>query len=165
MARIGVFICWCGSNIAGTVDVDRLVEELRDVPGVAHAENYMYMCSDPGQDRIKTGIREHRLDRVVVASCSPRMHETTFRRAAASVGLNPYLVEIANIREQCSWVHQNDKEAATRKALNIILATIEKVRRNASLEAIRVPLTKRALVVGGGIAGITAALELADAGY
>ena len=165
MARIGVFICWCGSNIAGTVDVNRLVEELRDVPEVAHAENYMYMCSDPGQDRIKTGIREHDLDRVVVASCSPRMHETTFRRAAASVGLNPYLVEIANIREQCSWVHQHDKEAATRKALNIILATIEKVRKNAALEAIRVPLTKRALVVGGGIAGITAALELADAGY
>ncbi|WP_025322759.1 CoB--CoM heterodisulfide reductase iron-sulfur subunit A family protein [Deferrisoma camini] len=165
MARIGVFICWCGSNIAGTVDVDRLVEMLRRVPDVVHAENYMYMCSDPGQDRVKTGIREHRLDRVVVASCSPRMHETTFRRAAASVGLNPYLVEIANIREQCSWVHQGDKEAATRKAFHIIQATLEKVRRNAALEAIRVPLTKRALVVGAGIAGITAALELADAGF
>lgn len=164
MARIGVFICWCGSNIAGTVDVNRLVEELRQLPDVVHAENYMYMCSDPGQDRVKIGIREHRLDRVVVASCSPRMHETTFRRAAAAVGLNPYLVEIANIREQCSWVHQNDKDAATRKAFNIIQATIQKVRRNAALEAIRVPLTKRALVVGAGIAGIAAALELADAG-
>lgn len=165
MSRIGIFVCWCGSNIAGTVEVDQVVEELRRTPEVVHAENYMYMCSDPGQDRIKDAIREKGLDRVIVASCSPRMHETTFRRAAASVGLNPYLVEIANIREQCSWVHQKDKSTATRKALNIIGATIEKVRKNAALEAIRVPLTRRALVVGAGIAGVTAALDLAEAGY
>ncbi len=165
MSRIGVFICWCGSNIAGTVDVDRVAREVRELPGVVHAEHYMYMCSDPGQERIRNAIAEHRLDRVVVASCSPRMHETTFRRAAASAGLNPYLVEIANIREQCSWVHQKDKEAATRKARNIIEAVVQKVRRNAALRAIRVPVTKRALVVGAGIAGITAALELADAGF
>ncbi|GAB4280700.1 MAG: hypothetical protein Kow0092_36310 [Deferrisomatales bacterium] len=141
------------------------MEALARIPDVVHAEHYMYMCSDPGQDRIKESIRERGLDRVVVASCSPRMHETTFRKAAASVGLNPYLVEVANIREQCSWVHQKDKAAATRKAFHIIQATLEKVRKNASLEAIRVPLTKRALVVGGGIAGLTAALEVADAGY
>jgi heterodisulfide reductase subunit A len=165
MSRIGVFICWCGSNIAGTVDVDQVVGDLKKLPDVVHAENYMYMCSDPGQDRIKNSIRDDRLDRVIVASCSPRMHETTFRRAAASMGLNPYLVEIANVREQCSWVHQKDKELATRKAFTIIRATIEKVKRNAALEAIRVPVTKRALVVGAGIAGISAALDLADAGY
>ncbi len=165
MNRIGVFICWCGSNIAGTVDVDRVAGEVRGLPGVVHAEHYMYMCSDPGQERIRNAIAEHRLDRVVVASCSPRMHENTFRRAAAAAGLNPYLVEIANIREQCSWVHQQDKAAATRKARNIIEAVVRKVRRNAALRPIRVPVTKRALVVGAGIAGITAALELAEAGF
>jgi heterodisulfide reductase subunit A len=165
VSRIGVFICWCGSNIAGTVDVHRVVDDLKRLPDVVHAENYMYMCSDPGQDRIKNAIRDVNLDRVIVASCSPRMHETTFRRAAASMGMNPFLVEIANIREQCSWVHQRDPEAATRKAVGIIRATVEKVKRNAGLEAIRVPLTKRAMVVGAGIAGISAALELADAGY
>ncbi|NTU60338.1 MAG: CoB--CoM heterodisulfide reductase iron-sulfur subunit A family protein, partial [Deltaproteobacteria bacterium] len=162
---IGVFLCWCGANIAGTVDVDRVIDDVKRLPDVAHAENYMYMCSDPGQERIKAAIRDAGLDRVIVASCSPRMHETTFRRAAASVGLNPFLVEIANVREQCSWVHQRDKETATRKAFHIIRATVEKVKRNAGLEAIRVPLTKRALVVGAGIAGLSAALELADAGY
>ncbi len=165
MSRVGVFICWCGTNIAGTVDVHHVVEQLEKLPEVAHAENYMYMCSDPGQDKIKAAIEEKNLNRLVVASCSPRMHENTFRKAAQSVGLNPYLVEIANIREQCSWVHQTQKGVATRKAYNIIKATIEKVLRNASLEAIRVPLTKRAMVVGAGIAGISAALELADAGY
>ncbi len=165
MSRIGVFICWCGSNIAGTVDVHEVVAELRKLPDVVHAENYMYMCSDPGQDRIKNAIQEKAIDRLVVASCSPRMHENTFRKAASAVGLNPYLVEIANVREQCSWVHQRDKATATKKALNIIRATMDKVRRNAALEAIRVPLTKRALVVGAGIAGISAALDLADAGY
>ena len=165
MERIGVFICWCGSNIAGTVDVHQLVEWLNRLDDVAHAQNYMYMCSDPGQDLIKNAIREKGLNRVIVASCSPRMHERTFRKAAHSVGLNPYLVEIANVREQCSWVHQDDKDAATRKAFNIIRATIEKVKKNAALEAIRVPVHRRALVVGAGIAGITAALELAGAGY
>ncbi|TAL17838.1 CoB--CoM heterodisulfide reductase iron-sulfur subunit A family protein [bacterium] len=165
MERIGVFICWCGSNIAGTVDVNALVEQLQKTPGVAHAQNYMYMCSDPGQEIIKSAIREKNLNRVVVASCSPRMHEKTFRKAAYLAGLNPFLVEIANIREQCSWVHQNEKETATKKAFNIILATMDKVRRNAALEAIRVPITRRALVIGAGIAGMTSALELASAGY
>jgi len=165
MERIGVFLCWCGSNIAGTVDVHRVVEEALKLPGVVHAQNYMYMCSDPGQDLIKNAIREKGLNRVVVASCSPRMHERTFRKAASSVGLNPYLVEIANVREQCSWVHMNDKDEATRKALTIIRSMIAKVRRNAALEAIRVPVNRRAMVVGGGIAGLSAALELADAGF
>lgn len=165
MEKVGVFICWCGSNIAGTVDVDQVVEWLHDVDGVAHAENYMYMCSDPGQDLIKAAIRDKGLNRIVVASCSPRMHEKTFRKAATYEGLNPFLVEIANVREQCSWVHQGDKPAATRKAFNIICATIAKVKRNAMLESIIVPVTRRALVAGAGIAGITAALELAGSGY
>ncbi len=165
MERIGVFICWCGANIAATVDVHKVVEWLSTLPGVAHAQNYMYMCSDPGQELIKSAIRDKGLNRIVVASCSPRMHEKTFRKAAHSVGLNPYFVEIANVREQCSWVHQDDKAAATRKAFNIIRATIEKVKKNAALEAIRVPVNRRALVVGAGIAGISAALELARAGY
>ena len=165
MNRIGVFVCWCGSNIAGTVDVRRLVEELRDIPDIAHAEHHLYLCSDPGQEQIRKSIGELSLDRVVVAACSPRMHELTFRRAAAGAGLNPYLVELANIREQCSWVHEGDGEAATRKALQLVLAALAKVKKNAALDAIRVPLTRRALVVGAGIAGISAALELADAGY
>ncbi len=165
MEKIGVFVCWCGSNIAGSVNVERVAELARELPDVIHAENYMYMCSDPGQELIKAAIRDKGLNRVVVASCSPRMHEKTFRKAATYEGLNPFLVEIANVREQCSWVHQGDKDAATRKAFNIVKATIAKVRRNASLEEIRVPLTRRAMVVGAGITGLTAALELADAGY
>jgi len=165
MERIGVFLCWCGANIASTVDVHQVVEWLRDVNGVAHAENYMYMCSDPGQELIKKAIREKNLTNVVVASCSPRMHEKTFRKAASLEGMNPYMVEIANVREQCSWVHQGDKDAATRKAFNIIMSTISKAKANNPLETIRVPITRRALVVGGGVAGMTAALELAEAGY
>ncbi len=163
--RIGVFVCWCGANIASTVDVNKVVEEIKKEPDVVFATNYMYMCSDPGQQLVKDHIIQDKLNGVVVCSCSPRMHENTFRKAANSVGLNPFLVEIANIREQCSWVHQSDKAKATAKAINIIKATIEKVRRNIELVPNEVSLNKRTLVIGGGISGIMASIDLAEAGY
>ena len=165
MKRIGVFICHCGHNIAGTVDVERVTERLRHYPGVAHSADYIYMCSDPGQDLIKEAIREKGLNGVIVAACSPAMHEATFRRAVAASGLNPYQYESANIREQCSWPHEGKGEAATLKAEAIIKATVEKVGRNRPLVPISAPLTRRALVIGGGIAGLQAALDIADAGY
>jgi len=133
MRRIGVFVCHCGTNIAGSVDVERVAEEMRAYPQVAFATDYKYMCSDPGQNLIKEAIQEHELDGVVVSACSPAMHEVTFRRTAESAGLNPYQCEIANIREQVSWVHQDDGEAATRKAIETIRTIVEKVRYNESL--------------------------------
>ncbi len=165
MSRIGVFICHCGLNIAGTVDVKKVAKLLSNYSGVVCSTDYMYMCSDPGQDMIKKMVKEKKLDGVVVAACSPTMHETTFRNTIASVGLNPYKIEIANIREQCSWVHQDNKERATEKAVKIIEATVEKVKLNKPLAPLSVPITKRALVIGGGIAGIQASLDIADSGY
>ncbi len=163
MARIGVFVCWCGSNIASTVDVKAVAEAAGHFPGVVHSVEYKYMCSDPGQGMIRQAIEEKKLTGVVVAACSPRMHETTFRRLAASSGLNPYLVEMANIREHCSWVHE-DRALATVKALETVRMLVEKVRRDTPLEAIRVPVTRRAMVIGGGVAGIQAALDIVNAG-
>lgn len=165
MSRIGVFICHCGLNIAGTVDVKKVAKLLSNYSGVVCSTDYMYMCSDPGQGMIKKMVKEKKLDGVVVAACSPTMHETTFRNTIASVGLNPYKIEIANIREQCSWVHQDNKERATEKAVKIIKATVEKVKLNKPLAPLSVPITKRALVIGGGIAGIQASLDIADSGY
>ncbi|MBE0415033.1 MAG: CoB--CoM heterodisulfide reductase iron-sulfur subunit A family protein [Dehalococcoidia bacterium] len=165
MKRIGVFICHCGLNIAGTVDVKRVVETIKDYPGVVHAESYIYMCSDPGQDLVRRAIREKGLDGVVMANCSPSMHEKTFRNVVAKEGLNPYFCEVANIREHCSWPHEHEKELATKKALLIIETTIEKLKRNMELTPMVVPLHKRALVIGGGIAGMQAALDIASAGY
>jgi len=165
MKRIGVFVCHCGINIADTVDVERVAEEIREYPGVAYAVEYKYMCSDPGQNLIKEAIREHNLDGVVVAACSPTMHETTFRKTTASEGLNPYQCEIANIREQCSWVHQEVQAEATAKAVEIIKTIVEKVRYDESLVPLTLPLIKRAMVIGGGVAGLQAALDIADAGY
>ncbi len=164
MQRIGVFICWCGSNIAATVDVERVAEEIKREPGVVFSANYQYMCSENGQQLLKNAIKEHRLTGVVVGSCSPRMHEATFRKAAESAGLNPYMVEIANIREHCSWIHK-DREEATKKALVLVRTAIAKVNLNAPLTAGESPVTKRALVIGGGIAGIQAALDIAEAGF
>lgn len=164
MPRIGVFICHCGVNIAATVDVERVRDELAKHPGVVYSTDYRYMCSDPGQKVIQDAIREHHLTGVVVAACSPSMHEPTFRAACAAAGLNPYLCEMANIREHCSWVHQ-DREAATRKAIELVRIMVEKVKRNHELHPIHIDVTKRALVIGGGIAGIQAALDIADAGY
>jgi heterodisulfide reductase subunit A len=165
MARIGVFVCHCGINIAGTVDVEQVAEELRDYPGVVHSTEYKYMCSEPGQALIRLAIEEHELDGVVVAACSPAMHEATFRKAAAAAGLNPYQVEIANIREQVSWPHQKEPEEATRKATETVRSIAEKVRGDEPLTPLALPITRQAMVVGGGMAGLTAALDIADAGY
>jgi len=164
MRRTGVFICHCGINIAGTVDVKKVAEELAKHPGVVHSEDYVYMCSDPGQNLIERAIKEKKLDSVVVACCSPNLHETTFRNAAKRAGLNSFRCEIANIREQCSWVHK-DKPKATQKATKIARSVVERVRQNESLDALSVPVTRRALVVGGGIAGIQASLDLANSGF
>ncbi len=164
MQRIGVFVCWCGSNIAGTVDVQAVAEALGKEPGVVHSANYQYMCSQAGQDLIKQAIKEHNLTGIVVCSCSPRMHEATFRKTAAAAGLNPYMVEIANIREQCSWIHK-DMQEGTEKAIVLGRTAIAKVHLNAPLVPGQSPVTKRALVIGGGIAGIQTALDIADAGF
>ena len=164
MQRIGVFVCHCGSNIAATVDVKKVVEMVQQEPGVVHAEDYQYMCSEAGQAKIAAAIKEKHLTGMVVCSCSPRMHETTFRNAAKKAGLNPYMVEIANIREHCSWIHK-DMEEATKKAVILARAAIAKVNLNAPLTPGESQVTKRALVIGGGIAGIQTALDIADAGY
>ena len=164
MQRIGVFVCWCGSNIAGTVDVEKVSEALKNEPGVVFSTNYQYMCSQAGQDIIKDAIAEHKLTGIVVCSCSPRMHEATFRKTAAAAGLNSYMVEIANIREQCSWVHK-DMQSGTEKAIILGKAAVAKVNLNAPLTPGESPVTKRALVIGGGIAGIQTALDIAEAGF
>ena len=164
MQRIGVFVCWCGSNIAATVDVARVVETIRREPGVVYAADYQYMCSEAGQAIIRGAIAEHKLTGIVVCSCSPRMHEATFRKTAQRAGLNPFMVEIANIREQCSWIHK-DKEEATEKAIVLARAAVAKVSLNAPLISGESSVTKRALVIGGGIAGIQSALDIAEAGY
>lgn len=164
MQRIGVFVCWCGSNIAATVDVDRVVEAVKMDPNVVHAENYQYMCSEAGQKLIRDAIAEHQLTGIVVCSCSPRMHEQTFRKTAEAAGLNQYMVEIANIREQCSWIHK-DKDEGTEKAIILARAAIAKVCLNAPLQPGQSKVVKRALIIGGGIAGIQSAIDIADAGY
>lgn len=164
MQRIGVFVCWCGSNIAGTVDVAAVAEAARKEPGVVYATDYEYMCSDGGQMLLKKAVTDHRLSGIVVCSCSPRMHENTFRKAVKAAGLNPYMMEIANIREQCSWIHK-DKAQGTEKAVVLMRAAVAKVILNAPLTPQQTPVTKRALVIGGGIAGIQTALDIADAGF
>jgi len=164
MSRIGIFTCGCGENIARTVDVDEVTKQVSSLPGVRCSANYKYMCSDPGQAMVREKIASEKLDGVVVASCSPHMHLKTFRKAAQAAGLNPYLVEMANIREHCSWVH-HERRQATAKAVDIIRLSVEKVRNDTALDPIRVPVTRRALVIGGGVAGIQAAVDIADAGY
>lgn len=163
--RIGVFICHCGKNIAGVVNVKALVKRVAALEDVVYATEYMYLCSEPGQKEIQEKIKELELTHVVVAACSPKMHATTFARAVKAVGLNPYLLEIANIREQCSWVHHDAPEEATEKALKLIKAAVAKARLAKPLEPIKVPLTRKVLVIGGGIAGIRTALDIADAGF
>lgn len=164
MARIGVFICHCGENISATVDVVKVAAEAAKIPGVVHSVEYKYMCSDPGQQLIKNAIKEKSLTGVVVAACSPRMHEPTFRRACAEVGLNPFLCEMANIREHCSWVHEK-ADATTEKAIGIVRTLVAKVKKNKALQPIKVPVAKTALVLGGGIAGIQASLDIANSGH
>ena len=162
--RIGVYICHCGVNISATVDVEQVAEFAATLPGVVVARNYLYMCSDPGQSLIQQDIEEQGLNRVVVASCSPRMHEPTFQGAAQQAGLNPYLVEMANIREQCSWVH-SDRGRATEKAKALVASVVAKAARLNPLEEREVGVTPGAVVIGGGIAGMVAALDVADTGF
>ncbi len=161
--RIGVYICHCGSNIAQMVDVPAVVEYASTLPGVVIAREHKYMCSDPGQDMIKNDIKEHNLTRVVVSSCSPLMHEATFRTACEDAGLNQFLFQMANIREQCSWVSE-DKRRATEKAKKLVRAAVARVSLHRPLDLQKVPVNPRTLVVGGGIAGIEAALQIAKSG-
>lgn len=163
--RVGVFICHCGLNIAGTLDIGELMEYSRDLPDVAYVKENRYTCADPGQNEIRDGIKEHGLNRVVVAACSPRMHEPTFRRCVEEAGLNPFLMEMANIREQCSWVHSHEPDEATEKAKEIIKMAVAKAKYLHPLTKFEVPVTNRTMIVGGGIAGISAALDLAEMGF
>ncbi len=163
--RIGVFVCDCGLNIAGTVDCEAVAEFARTLPDVVAVVRNKYTCADPGQNEIKKAIQEHRLNRVVVASCTPKIHEPTFRQCVADAGLNPYLMEMANLREHCSWVHQGDRKAATEKAMDLVKSAVNRARLLEAQHEAEVPVTRAALVIGGGVAGIQAALDLADAGH
>lgn len=163
--RVGVYVCHCGKNIGGTVRCEEVAEYARNLPGVVLSQDSLYTCSEPGQEQIKADIKEHNLNRVVVASCTPRLHEPTFRAACESAGLNPYLLEMANIREHCSWVHLHDKDAATEKAKDLVAMAVGRASRLAPQFELSVPVLRKAMVIGGGVAGIQAALDLADAGY
>ena len=158
-----MYVCHCGTNISGIVDVQALAAYAGSLPGVTVAREYKYMCSDPGQELIRQDIRDHKLDRIVVAACSPHLHEKTFREAVSQGGLNPYFFHMVNLREHDAWVHA-DKEAATAKAMDLVRAAVMRVRRHVPLERRQVPIHADALVVGGGIAWIDAALTLANAG-
>jgi heterodisulfide reductase subunit A len=163
--RIGVFVCRCGMNIAQTVDCARVAEAAAGEPGVVLTKVIAYACSTPGQTEIAKDIEEAEINRVVVASCSPRLHEPTFRKMMQSAGLNPYLMEMANLREQCSWVHMHDPGAATLKAIDLVKMAVSRAAALCSLEEGTLPLTRRTMVIGGGVSGIQAALDLADSGY
>ncbi len=163
--RVGVYVCHCGLNIAGVVDCPAVAEYASGLEGVVIARHDGYCCSEPGQQVIKDDIVQHGLNRVVVASCSPRLHEPTFRQCVADAGLNPYLMEMANLREQCSWVHSDDPEGATSKAKDLVRSAVARVRGLAVRQEIEVPMEQSTLVIGGGVAGVQAALDLADAGY
>lgn len=163
--RIGVFVCDCGLNIAGTVDTAEVARFAADLPDVAAVVRNRYTCADPGQKEIQKAIREHGLNRVVVASCTPKIHESTFRNCVASAGLNPYLMEMANIREHCSWVHMHDRAAATAKAKDLVRSAVARASQLEAQDERTFPVTDAALVIGGGVAGIEAALELADGGH
>jgi heterodisulfide reductase subunit A-like polyferredoxin len=163
--RIGVYVCRCGLNIAQTVNCEKVAQSVEGIDGVIMAKDIAYACSEPGQMEIREDIRDHNLDRIVVGSCSPRLHEITFRRMMQQAGLNPYLLEMANLREQCSWVHIKEHDAATLKAEDLIKMSISRVKLLYPLYEETIPLTKRTLVIGAGVAGIQAALDLADSGY
>jgi heterodisulfide reductase subunit A len=163
--RVGVYICQCGTNIAGVVDVKAVVQFAACQPGVIIARSYSYMCSDPGQALISEDICNKRLNRIVVASCTPRTHEPIFRDTLRQAGLNQYLFELANIRDQCSWVHSAEPEAATQKAADLVRMAIARARRLAPLRESSFAVTQVGLVIGGGVSGMTAALALADQGF
>ena len=160
--RIGVYVCWCGTNIAKMVDVQHVAESIGKLPDVVIAKDYKYMCSDPGQELIINDIKEHKLNRIVVSACSPRIHEMTFRNALQKAGLNPYLFQMANIREQLSWVH-TDRDRATEKAISLVSGAVNRVRWHESLEKRKVDVNPATMIIGGGITGLTAALEIARA--
>jgi heterodisulfide reductase subunit A2 len=164
LPKVGFYICHCGTNIAGTIDVKAVAEFAATLPGVVVSKEYKYICSEPGQQMIQQDIREQKLERIVVASCSPRMHEPTFQNAVAKAGMNPYHFAMVNIREHASWVLK-DKEQATAKAKRLIRAAVSRVLLQEELFSRKEPLVKAAMVVGGGIAGIQAALTIAEAGY
>jgi heterodisulfide reductase subunit A len=161
--RIGVFLCHCGTNIAGVLNMKELGEAATRLPDVVQVAANLYTCSEPGQQQITNLIKEHNLNRVVVLGCSPKLHETTLRKCVADAGLNPFLMEMVNVREQLTWVHRHEPQPAFEKARDMMAAAVARVHLLEPLEYIQVPVTKRALVVGGGIAGLTAALDLADA--
>ena len=163
--KIGVYVCHCGLNIAQTVDCEKVATLASQLDGVVVSKNIGYACSEPGQHEIRVDIEESGLDRVVVASCSPRLHEPTFRQMMQDAGLNPFMLEMANLREQCSWVHMHEPEAATEKAFDLVKIAVARVKNLKPLHPETLPLTKRTLVIGGGVAGIQAALDLADSGY
>jgi len=162
--RIGVYVCHCGSNIAGVIDPVTVAEYAKTLPGVVRAVDTRYACADSGQNLIKEDIEKYNLNRVVVGACSVRMHEPTFRAAVKEAGLNPFLMEMANIREQCTWAHGHDEEGALQKSKDLIAAAVAKASFLTPLDMIKVPVTKRAMVIGGGVAGISAALDLGDQG-
>jgi heterodisulfide reductase subunit A len=164
-SRIGIYVCHCGSNIGGVVDCEGVAAYGQTLPDVIVSRHEGYLCSEPGQNQIKTDIQEQRLNRIVVASCSPRLHEPTFRKCLAEAGLNPYLLEMANLREQCSWVHSHDPEGATQKSKDLVRSAVARARWLAGREDMEVPIEPATLVIGGGVAGIQAALDLADSGY
>jgi heterodisulfide reductase subunit A len=163
--RVGVFVCHCGLNIAGTVDCAEVARRAAELQDVVYSVDNKYTCSEPGQQQIKEMIKEHALNRVVVASCSPRMHEVTFRTVLKEAGLNPYLLEMANLREHCSWVHINEPAKATEKAFDLVRMAVARARLLEPQEELEIKVIRKVLVVGGGIAGIQSALDLADAGY
>jgi heterodisulfide reductase subunit A-like polyferredoxin len=163
--RIGVYVCHCGLNIAQTVDCDGVAAAAEKLPDVVVAKGIGYACSEPGQREIRQDIEENNLNRIVVASCSPRLHEPTFRQMLKEAGLNPYLLEMANLREQCSWVHMKEKQAATAKAYDLVKMAVARSRHLKALTEARLAMTQRALVIGGGVAGIQSALDLADNGF
>lgn len=165
MAKVGVYVCHCGENIAGVVDCEAVRAFAEKLPGVTVARSYLFMCSDPGQEIIKKDIQDGLVDRVVVAACTPRTHEPIFRKALEAAGLNKYLLEMANIRDQDSWVHPHDKEGATEKAKHLVAAAVAKAMRLEPLEDLEVDVHRSALVIGGGVAGMFASLELANMGY
>lgn len=163
--RTGVFVCECGRNIAATVDCQEVSRYATTLPGVVNSTVIRYTCADPGQQEVQKQIVELGLNRVVIACCSPSMHETTFRHCVSQVGMNPYLLDIANIREHCSWVHIHDWDGSTRKAKDLVKMSVARAANQEAQEELEVPVTKAALVIGGGIAGIQASLDLADAGH
>ena len=162
--RIGVFVCDCGMNIAGTVKNDELVGYTESLPDVVTVVRSSYTCSDPGQNEIKRIIAEKNLNRVVIASCTPKLHEPTFRACVTEAGLNPYLMEMVNLREHCSWVHQKEPESATQKAKDLVKSGVARAHHLEALQGMKFSVTKAALVIGGGVAGIQAALDLAESG-